>query len=55
VVCLFYPVHPKKLKEISGIAYNNHLIYAIEDSGNDNEVLVLDTLGSITKKITINN
>jgi hypothetical protein len=46
---------PKELKEISGIAYYNNLIYTIEDSGNPNEVVVLDTLGNITKTIAINN
>lgn len=46
---------PKELKEISGIAYSGNLIYSIEDSGNENQVTVLDTLGTITKKITINN
>lgn len=46
---------PKELKEVSGIAYSNNLIYSIEDSGNENQVTVLDTLGTITKKITINN
>lgn len=40
---------PKGLKEISGIAYANNLLYAIEDSGNPNEVIVMDTLGRITK------
>lgn len=46
---------PKELKEISGIAYANNLIYSIEDSGNENQVIVLDTSGTIAKKITINN
>ena len=36
---------PKELKEVSGIAYANNLLYAIEDSGNPNEVIVMDTLG----------
>jgi hypothetical protein len=46
---------PKELKEVSGIGYSNNLIYSIEDSGNENKVVVLDTLGTITKTITINN
>ncbi len=46
---------PKSLKEISGIAYSNNLIYTIEDSGNKNEVTVIDTLGEITKTISVNN
>lgn len=46
---------PKGLKEISGIAYANNLLYAIEDSGNPNEVIVMDTLGRITKNITVSN
>ena len=46
---------PKDLKEISGVAYSNNLIYSIEDSGNENEVTVMDTLGKITKTIVINN
>ena len=45
---------PKTLKEISGIAYFNDLIYTIEDSGNKSEVTVLDTLGNINKTISIN-
>ncbi len=46
---------PKELKEISGIAYSNNLIYSIEDSGNENQVTVLDTSGTITNKIVVNN
>lgn len=46
---------PKDLKEISGIAFSNDLIYALEDSGNPNEVIVLDTLGTIKKTITVDN
>ena len=45
---------PKTLKEISGVAFSNNLIYSIEDSGNENEVTVLDTLGTITKTIVVN-
>jgi hypothetical protein len=46
---------PKVLKEISGIAYSNNLIYTIEDSGNKNEVVVIDSSGTIKRTITINN
>ncbi|WP_291138558.1 hypothetical protein [Flavobacterium sp. UBA7663] len=46
---------PKELKEISGIAYSNNLLYTIEDSGNPNEVVVIDTLGKITKIISVTN
>ncbi|MGV3697228.1 hypothetical protein [Flavobacterium sp.] len=46
---------PKELKEVSGIAYANNLLYAIEDSGNPNEVIVMDTLGRITKNIMVSN
>ena len=46
---------PNDLKEISGIAYSNNLIYSIEDSGNENQVTVLDTLGAVTKTIKISN
>lgn len=45
----------KELKEISGIAYSNNLIYAIEDSGNENQVTVLDTLGKTERTIFLNN
>ncbi len=46
---------PNGLKEVSGIAFSNNLIYSIEDSGNKNQVVVLDTLGTITKTITLHN
>lgn len=46
---------PKSLKEISGVAYKDNFIYALEDSGNENEITVLDTLGNSTKTIVINN
>ena len=46
---------PKGLKEISGIAYANNLLYAIEDSGNPNEVVVIDSLANITRTILITN
>jgi len=45
---------PSELKEISGIAYKDNLIYAIEDSGNENQIAILDSLGQIVKKITVN-
>lgn len=45
----------KSLKEISGVAYKDNFIYALEDSGNENEITVLDTLGNSTKTIVINN
>lgn len=46
---------PKDLKEISGIALSNNSIYSIEDSGNENQVTVLDTLGNIKRTISITN
>ncbi|KFC19526.1 hypothetical protein [Chryseobacterium sp. FH1] len=46
---------PKELKEISGIAHSNNLIYSIEDSGNENQVVVFDTSGTITNQIIVNN
>ncbi len=46
---------PKKLKEISGIAFKSNLLYTIEDSGNKNHVTVINLKGEITKVITINN
>lgn len=46
---------PNSLKEVSGIAYKNNLIYSIEDRGNENHVTVLDLSGKIQKTITLNN
>ena len=46
---------PNSLKEVSGIAYKNNLIYSIEDRGNENHVTVLDFSGKIQKTITLNN
>lgn len=46
---------PLALKEVSGIAYFNNLIYSIEDSGNPNEVIIIDTLGNTTRAVKINN
>jgi hypothetical protein len=45
---------PKDLKEISGIAYANNLLYSIEDSGNASEVIVFDLKGKIKRSIVIN-
>jgi hypothetical protein len=48
---------PKKLKEISGLtmAENQKTIWCIEDSGNENEISLIDSLGNITKSIVIEN
>lgn len=46
---------PKSLKEISGVAYKDNFIYTLEDSGNENEITILDTLGNSTKILVINN
>ena len=46
---------PNSLKEVSGIAYKNNLIYSIEDRGNENHVTVLDLSGKIQKTKTLNN
>jgi hypothetical protein len=46
---------PKSLKEISGIGYWNNELYCIQDNGNKNEVIVLDTLGKIKRTIIIKN
>ncbi|WP_313503478.1 hypothetical protein [Kaistella carnis] len=46
---------PNSLKEVSGIAYKNNLLYSIEDRGNENKVTVLDLTGKIQKTITLNN
>lgn len=46
---------PLELKEISGIAFSNKLIYTIEDSGNKNEVVVIDSSGTIKRIIALNN
>ena len=45
---------PKELKEVSGIAFSNNLMYCIADSGNKNEVIVLDDSNTIIKKISLN-
>lgn len=46
---------PKNLKEVSGIYYNSNskLIWSIEDSGNENEIYALDSIGNIIKTIQI--
>lgn len=46
---------PTSLKEVSGIAFKNNLIYTIEDHGNENEITVLDLAAKIQKTITLNN
>ena len=46
---------PKDLKEISGIAYTDDLLYSIEDSGNASEVILLDLKGKIERRIAIKN
>jgi hypothetical protein len=44
-----------ELKEISGIAYTNNLIYVIQDSGNQNKIVVVDTLGKKIGEIIVSN
>jgi hypothetical protein len=48
---------PKKLKEVSGITYfpETNLIYALEDSGNDNKIFALNSEGKLEKTITVTN
>ncbi|TDW48662.1 hypothetical protein EV144_103178 [Flavobacterium sp. 270] len=48
---------PKKLKEVSGIAYfpENKLLYTLEDSGNKNAIYAINTEGKLNKTITITN
>ncbi len=48
---------PKKLKEVSGIAYfpKNNLIYTLEDSGNANKIYAINADGKLDKTITITN
>src|SRR6187402_2169888 len=49
---------PKKLKEVSGIIYDekNNLFWTLEDSGNANKIYGLNVKnGTIEKKITIKN
>ena len=51
-----YPL-PKKLKEVSGITYfpETNLIYALEDSGNENEIYAINSQGKLEKTIAITN
>ena len=46
---------PKKLKEVSGIIYSNDskLLYAVEDSGNDNVIYGLNNEGKLQHSIRI--
>ena len=48
---------PKKLKEVSGITYfpETNLIYAIEDSGNKNEIYAIKSDGKIARSIVVSN
>jgi len=48
---------PKKLKEVSGIAYfpENNLTYTLEDSGNKNAIYAINSKGKLAKTITITN
>ncbi|HLP64710.1 hypothetical protein [Flavobacterium sp.] len=46
---------PKELKEVSGIAISNHDIYCIEDSGNDSEIIIIDSVGSVVRRLKVND
>jgi hypothetical protein len=46
---------PKGLKEISGIAFADNLLYSIEDSGNESKVILFDLKGKIKRSIAIND
>ena len=47
---------PNNLDEVSGIAFSSDkFIYTIQDSGNNNEIIVLDTLGTIIRKKSLPN
>lgn len=48
---------PKKLKEVSGIAYfpETKTLYTLEDSGNKNAIYAIDSKGELAKTITISN
>ena len=48
---------PKKLKEVSGIAYfpSNELLYTLEDSGNKNAIYAINANGKLERTITISN
>lgn len=44
------------MKEVSGVTYDakRSMLWAIEDSGNRNEVYGIDTLGTVVKTIAVN-
>lgn len=48
---------PKKLKEVSGIAYfpDTDILYTLEDSGNKNAVYAINFKGDLEKTITVSN
>lgn len=48
---------PKKLKEVSGIAYfpDTDILYTLEDSGNKNAVYAINSKGELEKTITVSN
>ncbi|WP_347049895.1 hypothetical protein [Flavobacterium olei] len=48
---------PKKLKEVSGIAYfpDTDILYTLEDSGNKNAVYAINSKGKLEKTITVSN
>lgn len=47
---------PSQMKEVSGVTYDakRSMLWAIEDSGNRNEVYGIDTLGTVVKTIAVN-
>lgn len=46
---------PSQLKEVSGIEWVDSALWAIEDSGNENEMYRLDDTGAIAHTIRVNN
>lgn len=46
---------PKKLKEVSGIAFSKQLTWVIEDSGNKNHIYGLNAKGAIEREITVSS
>ncbi|WP_264542211.1 MULTISPECIES: hypothetical protein [Flavobacterium] len=46
---------PKSLKEVSGIEWVNNKLWAIEDSGNENELYELDEKGEVIHSVIISN
>ncbi|MBP4138365.1 hypothetical protein J3495_09715 [Flavobacterium sp. P7388] len=46
---------PNSLKEVSGVGFWDKELFCIQDSGNKNEIVVLDTFGNSNRKITILN